>query len=271
MSEIKILSGMNPTPLRIGIHGAGGSGKSTFGKEGLFLDVEGGISDIDCQSIDLVGKSYNDVMDALRYIYKEADSIQNELIVVDSLDWLEKVLWQNVLDNKILNEKNYTSIEEFGYQKGYTFALKGWQEILNALEAIRKKGFHILLISHSQISRLELPTLDPYDTITLKLHKTVRGTILEWCDIIGHVSPEIFTTKSGDSFGNTKYKPTATGRRMLYLGNDPSYESKTRLALPESLPLNWKDFMSAIADARAAEGNVAKSTQQLKTVEKESK
>jgi hypothetical protein len=53
------------------------------------------------------------------------------------------------------------------------------------------------------------------------------------------------------------------------LGNNPSYESKTRLALPEILPLNWKDFTSAVADARA-EGNVAK-PKQSKTVEKESK
>ena len=91
MSEITILSGKKPRPLRIGIHGAGGSGKSTFGKDGMFLDLEGGIDNIDCKSIDLVGKSTNDIMDALRYIYKEADMIQNEMIVVDSLDWLEKV------------------------------------------------------------------------------------------------------------------------------------------------------------------------------------
>ena len=269
MSEITILSGKKPRPLRIGIHGAGGSGKSTFGKDGMFLDIEGGIDNIDCKSIDLVGKSTKDIMDALRYIYKEADMIQNELIVVDSLDWLEKVLWQSVLDDGTFNTKNFTSIEEFGYQKGYTFALNFWREILNALEAIRKKGFHILLISHSQVVRLEDPNLDPYDMVTLKLHKFIRGTILEWCDVVGYVAPEIFTTKSGDAFGNTKYKPTTTGRRLLHLGSNPSYESKTRLALPETLPLNWKDFTSAVADARA-EGNVAK-PKQSKTVEKESK
>jgi len=266
MSEVKILSGKKPRPLRIGIHGAGGSGKSTFGKEGMFLDIEGGIDNIDCKSIDLVGKPTNDIMDALRYLYKEADMVQNELIVVDSLDWLEKILWQSVLDDSKLNPKNFTSIEEFGWQKGYIYALNFWKEILNALEAIRQKGFHILLISHSQVVRLEDPNLDPYDMVTLKLHKHIRGTILEWCDVVGYVAPEIFTTKSGDAFGNTKYKPTTTGRRLLHLGNNPSYESKTRLALPESLPLNWKDFTSAVADARA-EGNSAK-PKQSKTVAK---
>jgi len=269
MSEITILSGKKPKPLRIAVHGAGGSGKSTFGKEGLFLDIEGGIADIDCKSIDLVGKSTKDIMGALRYIYKEADMIQNELIVVDSLDWLEKILWQSVLEDADWNPKGWTSIEDFGWQKGYIFALKFWKDILNALEAIRQKGFHILLISHSQIVRLENPNLDPYDMVTLKLNKHIRGTILEWCDVVGYVAPEIFTTKTGDAFGNTKFKPTTTGRRLLHLGNNPSYESKTRLALPESLPLNWKDFKSAVADARA-EGNSAE-PKQSKTVEKESK
>ena len=77
MSEIVIKSGKKPKPLRIGIHGVGGSGKSTFGKNGLFLDIEGGIDNIDCMSIDLVGKGTSDVMASLRYIYKEADMIQN--------------------------------------------------------------------------------------------------------------------------------------------------------------------------------------------------
>ena len=268
MSEIIIKSGKKPKPLRIGIHGVGGSGKSTFGKNGLFLDIEGGIDNIDCMSIDLVGKGTSDVMAALRYIYKEAETIQNELIVLDSLDWLEKILWESVLEDEKFNTKSFTSIEEFGYQKGYIYCLKFWKEILNALEAIRQKGFHILLICHSQIIKTEYPNLDPYDMITLKLNKHIRGTILEWCDIVGYVAPEIFTTKSGDAFGNTKYKPTTTGRRMLFLGNDPSYESKSRLALPEALPLDWKDFTSAIADARA-EGDSAK-TKQTKTPKKES-
>ena len=268
MSEIIIKSGKKPKPLRIGIHGVGGSGKSTFGKNGLFLDIEGGIDNIDCMSIDLVGKGTSDVMASLRYIYKEAETIQNELIVLDSLDWLEKMRWESVLEDEKFNTKSFTSIEEFGYQKGYIYCLKFWKEILNALEAIRQKGFHILLICHSQIIKTEYPNLDPYDMITLKLNKHIRGTILEWCDIVGYVAPEIFTTKSGDAFGNTKYKPTTTGRRMLFLGNDPSYESKSRLALPEALPLDWKDFTSAIADARA-EGDSAK-TKQTKTPKKES-
>ncbi len=268
MSEIVIKSGKKPKPLRIGIHGVGGSGKSTFGKNGLFLDIEGGIDNIDCMSIDLVGKGTSDVMASLRYIYKEADMIQNELIVLDSLDWLEKILWESVLEDEKFNTKNFTSIEEFGYQKGYIYCLKFWKDILNALEAIRQKGFHILLICHSQIIKTEYPNLDPYDMITLKLNKHIRGTILEWCDIVGYVAPEIFTTKSGDAFGNTKFKPTTTGRRMLFLGNDPSYESKSRLALPEALPLDWKDFTSAIADARA-EGDSAK-TKQTKAPKKES-
>ena len=268
MSEIVIKSGKKPKPLRIGIHGVGGSGKSTFGKNGLFLDIEGGIDNIDCMSIDLVGKGTSDVMASLRYIYKEAETIQNELIVLDSLDWLEKILWESVLEDEKFNTKSFSSIEVVGYQKGYIYCLKFWKEILNALEAIRQKGFHILLICHSQIIKTEYPNLDPYDMITLKLNKHIRGTILEWGDIVGYVAPEIFTTKSGDAFGNTKYKPTTTGRRMLFLGNDPSYESKSRLALPEALPLDWKDFTSAIADARA-EGDSAK-TKQTKTPKKES-
>ena len=80
----------------------------------------------------------------------------------------------------------------------------------------------------------------------------------EWCDIVAYIAMETFTKKQESDFGATKFKPTSTGRRLLYIGNDPSYESKTRIPLPDKIDLDWATFMSAIDSARADSGNPAK-------------
>ena len=66
-----VKKGKEKRPLRVCIYGSDGSGKSTWPRHGLFMDMEGGLGEIDCQSIDLVDAPFADVMDAARYIYKE--------------------------------------------------------------------------------------------------------------------------------------------------------------------------------------------------------
>ena len=182
--EIEIVSGKQPKPIRLGLYGTDGSGKSTFFKDGLFLDLEGGLGEIDTESINLVNAKLEDVIDALKYVYQYHKKIKRKMIVVDSLDWLEKMIFQSVCD-----AKGVESIEDIGYGKGYTFALSHWKNFLQGLDALRELGFTIGLIAHSEIVRVEDPRLDPYDRHDLKLHKKVRGLIREWCDVVAFVLP----------------------------------------------------------------------------------
>ena len=61
--DIKIHKGKKKKPLKIGVYGQGATGKSTLTKDALIADIEGGINEIECEYVDLVGASRDDLMD----------------------------------------------------------------------------------------------------------------------------------------------------------------------------------------------------------------
>lgn len=46
--------------------------------------------------------------------------------MIDSLDWLERLIWAEVVKRKPTTEKGrvVTSIEDYGFSKGYLYALE---------------------------------------------------------------------------------------------------------------------------------------------------
>ena len=247
--DIKITKGKKKAkPLRICGHGRDGQGKSYFGKDSLFIDVEGGI--------DCVNQSTEYFMDILRYIAKNHKDIKQDTITIDSIDWVERMVHKQICDERGVTSGSIND-KKLAFGVGHQIAASKFREILNALDHIRELGFNIYLISHSKVVSVEDPNLDPYDRWDLALQKNVRNYVREWCDIVAYIAMETFTKKQESDFGATKFKPTSTGRRLLYIGNNPSYESKTRIQLPDTIDLDWAAFMSEIDDS-IAEGNTAK-------------
>ena len=261
--EIKISKGKKKMPLRICGHGRDGQGKSYFGKASLFVNVEGGIDDIDCESINCVNQPFDFIMEALRYIAGNHKDIKQDTITIDSIDWVERMVHKQICEERGVPSGSIND-KKLAFGVGHQTAASKFREILNALDHIRNLGFNIYLISHSKVVSVEDPNLDPYDRWDLALQKNVRNYVREWCDIVAYIAMETFTKKQESDFGATKFKPTSTGRRLLYIGNDPSYESKTRIALPDKIDLDWNVFMSAIEESRA-EGDTAKTKTKTKT------
>jgi hypothetical protein len=58
--------------------------------------------------------------------------------VTYSLDWLERLIWTEVVRRKPSTEKGrpVTSVEDYGFSKGYLFALEPWQEVLDGLRPL---------------------------------------------------------------------------------------------------------------------------------------
>lgn len=255
MSESKItldsiIKGKQEKPVRQVIYGLDGVGKSHYmcNADGVIvLAIEDGVSEYDVPSIPLYDKdtTFLDIVDAQRLIYSNHKKLNLKTVGVDSLDRLEEKIFAHVCKtNKV------DSIEQMGYGKGYVMALSHWQTFLSGLDSLRALGLDIILIAHSQIVKIDDPTTEAYDRHDLKLDKRVRGMVREWADFVSHVQFETHSYKAGEKFGQSVYKASTTGNRIMHTVQQPAFEAKSRVSIPSPIALDWKTFKQEIATAR---------------------
>src|SRR3990172_7443806 len=83
-------------PPRILLYGVEGIGKSTFGSQApkpIFIQTEDGLDEIACDKFPLA-TTYDDVVAALGELRHEKHDY--ETVVIDSLDWLERLVWDKL-------------------------------------------------------------------------------------------------------------------------------------------------------------------------------
>lgn len=237
-------------PPRILIYGAHGLGKSTFGASAaspVFIQTEDGLDAIDAPAFPLA-KSFQDVMSYLGELATEDHNYKT--LVVDSLDWLEPLIWAQVIKERPTTEKGakVKSIEDYGYGKGYIFVMDVWQEYINAINYLRNnKGMMIIQTAHANIKKFDNPETESYDRYEIKLHKSASAKVQEHCDIVLFANYFVGVKKENEGFKDRK-RAIGSGDRYLYTQERPSAVAKNRYSLPEEIPFD-KDgaYWSTIA------------------------
>ena len=171
----QITSGRSPAPRRLMLYGTHGVGKSTFASHApkpVFVQTEDGLGEIECDKFPLT-TTFDQAMQALSELYTDKHAFRT--VVVDSLDWLERLIWAEVC-----RKRNVESVEDIGYAKGYVFALTQWREFLEGLTALRNdRGMMVVLIAHARIERFENPETDSYDRYVPRLHRLASQVVQE--------------------------------------------------------------------------------------------
>ena len=238
--------GKRHRPPRLVIYGEHGMGKSTYASQAptpVFIQTEDGLGNIDATSFPLANK-YQDVLDAIAVLFTEDHEFQT--VVIDSLDWLENLIWKHVAQ-----EHGLESIEGIGFGKGYVFAADRFREILAGLNALRdQKGMAVILTAHSQVKRFDDPASEPYDRYSMKLHAKAAAVVQEWADAIGFVAQEMIVKKEDVGFKKKVARGVAVGGHVLHLKRTPAYDAKNRYSLPDTLPLDWGAFADALTEAQ---------------------
>lgn len=239
MTLDKVSSGKIVQKSRIVAYGPEGVGKSTFGAgapKPIFLGPEDGTSELDVKRFPNP-ESWEDVFDALRAL--RSGDHDYETLVVDSLDWLEPLLWAFVC-----KRDGMADIEAYGYGKGYQVALDEWRRFLSEIETLRKvKPMHVVLVAHSWIRPFKNPAGEDFDRYELKVHAKSAGLIKEWADAVLFFNWETFAKKDEKT---KRVKGVSSGARLIYSERRAAFDAKSRYSIPDELPLSWADFDAAV-------------------------
>ena len=226
-------------PHKLVIYGPDGVGKTTFAAGApapLFLGAEDGTNNMDVSRLPGL-KTFQDFKNAFTALANEKHKYQT--VVVDSLDWLETIVWDHVVKSE--NKPNITNIDDFGYGKGYAHALDEWRSMLPFIDAIRDKGINFIAIAHSKIKTFQDPgTPQGYDRYQLKLHD---GAAALWRECVDTV---LFANYVTHTSADDKKRGFGEGERFLYTERRPGFDAKNRNGLPFKIELSWQAYADAM-------------------------
>ncbi|CAB4144027.1 AAA domain containing protein [uncultured Caudovirales phage] len=223
------------------IYGPHGLGKTTFGAGApapIFILTEDGLGRLEVDHFPLAA-SYDDVVGAISTLYSDDHTFGT--VVIDSLDWLDNLIWQDI------NAKH--DAKDLAYGKGAVIAADYWRAILEGLSALRdEKGMAIVLIAHAEIKRFDSPEVEPFERYQPKLQARSSALVQEWCDAVLFCNYKTIVKKEDVGFNREVNRGITTGERLLHANEKPAYLAKNRYSLPDSLPLSWESFATAIAN-----------------------
>jgi len=243
----QIQRGKTSRPPRVLIYGIEGVGKSSWAADAprpIFIQTEDGLDEINCDRFPLA-TSYEQVATALQELRESEHDYES--VVIDSLDWLERLVWDS-----LCQEYGVSSIEKVdgGYARGYTHALKYWREIIDHLNGLRNdRGMVVVLIAHSKVERFEDPEAASYDRYSPRLHKHAAALVSEWCDAVLFATRRIRTQTEDTGFNRKRNIAHAVGRdeRILRCVGGPSCVAKNRYGITDELPLSWSAFIQSLS------------------------
>jgi hypothetical protein len=245
MSKLQILTGRIARPQKAVIFGPEGIGKSTLAAQfpaPVFLDTEGGTHHLDVARLP-APKTWADVVSAIAVLATEAHDFKT--LVIDTADWLEKLLVDHVC-----KQANKSSIEDFGYGKGYVVLAEEFTKFLASLEPLLRRGMHVVFLAHTRIVKFEQPdAAGAYDRYELKLSKQVGPLVKEWCDLL--LFGNYFTKVAENDQGR---KRGVGGReRKLYTTHSAAWDAKNRHGFDEMLPFEFAAIASAFGGSAPAQ------------------
>ena len=200
-----------------------------YNPDPVFVQTEDGLGNIDCAKFPLAQSAEE--------AFKQLDALRSpnefQTVVVDSLDWLERLIW-----DQVAKDAKVDSIEKIGYGKGYVIALTYWRKILDVLSALHAQNKIVLLLAHAVAEDYTDPEVANLKRFTPRLHKTARSLIAEYVDVI-----LLATRQYGAAKGD------ANNPRIVRTEASPFQVAKSRYDVPAELPLDANAVLDAIRNS----------------------
>ncbi|WP_372395207.1 ATP-binding protein (plasmid) [Azospirillum sp. HJ39] len=209
------------------------------------LCIENGLGKLDVPHFELYQKgiTFNDVIDAFGVIYENSNEF--ETVVVDSLDWLEPLVWAETC-----RRNNWKTIEQPDFGRGYLATIDVWKEYIEAVNALRDdKNIAVIQLAHAVVNKTTPPDSEPSDRYEIKLHKLAKAKMIEHCDALLFANYRTSTVKSDVGFKKTVTRGVGRGERLIFTEERPAFLAKCRYPLPDQIDmsLGYAELVKAVA------------------------
>jgi hypothetical protein len=228
--KFSVSKGKVDGPLVVILYGCGGIGKSELaanlaqiGLKVLFIDLENGSKQLDIERISDINS-----FEEARSVLQDQELIgQYDAVVLDSLTKVEELAIAWVIAN-VPHEKGapIRGIEDYGWGKGYAHVYEAMLRLLGDLDALVRRGKHVVCIAHECVNKPENPEGDNTSKYEPRLFTTkdgknsVRYRFKEWADHLLFVKYDQVVVDG---------KARGCGTRAIYCQEMPQYWAKSRL------------------------------------------
>lgn len=185
-------------------------------------------------------ESMEDVFDVISWLLSEEHEFRT--LIIDSLDGLEPLVWAHTCK---LN--GWTNIEDAGFGKGYVAADNVWRDFLAACQALRAAGIAVVMVAHTEITRFDSPTSDPYSRYGIKLHKRASALVQEAAQLVGFINYRHTLKEKEVGFNKKVGHAEGSGERQVHLEERPGFLAKSRYATPPAITLKKGQGYAALA------------------------
>ncbi len=254
---MEIRKGRQVKPRRVMIYGDNGVGKSTFAASWprpVFLNLEDGTNDLDVDSTARL-TTLDAVIGSMSWLIQNENDY--ETIVIDTLDWLEKLIFTHVAAEygRKAGKQNITCVEEIGFGKGYEMVEHNWRRIINGLSMLWDSGRHIVMTCHSKVAKYKPPEGESYDYHSPALHEKGSDIMCQWCDEVLYAHYKVHTRTVEEGFGAKRNIAIGGTDRVIQTQEAATHIAKNRLGLPKEIPAEFSVIEAAMGDLRGLVNN----------------
>jgi len=263
-SNVEITRESVKTPYFLIIYGRGGVGKSqlcSHSNKPFYLALEHGVNDIagvgsfkyenpHTGNIEIkLPKNADEFFEAARWLITEKHDYKT--IVIDSGKFLDVLFEQDVLKKNQIEviknkETKMTCLGDYNYSRGYEMAMQLWKKTLVAIDAMKSRGYNVILICHSAKINDENINGDTFKKIGIDLMRfgaqSAPLLTFDKCHACYYMRFEIETREV-----KGKIRASAHGQPdiVLYTRGQNGFDAKVRTKNKDNIPdhyiIDWDD------------------------------